>query len=470
VNKAFPDHWSFMLGEIAMYALVVLILTGTYLTFFFNDSQREVVYHGAYKPLDGVRMSEAYESVVHLSFDVRAGLVMRQIHHWAALVFLAAIVAHLCRIFFTGAFRRPRELNWIVGVTLLLLRAWRTASRGYSLPDDLLSGTGLRVANAFMLSIPIVGPHLAFFAFDGECPRHRDHLAALHPPRVDHPGRDRRAAERAPRDPSGVRSTRSSAAPASASATSWARGLWPTYAAKSIGLFAIVAGVPLGAGWTRADQPHLALRTVRPRRGEHRGAARLVSRLDRGRDPAVSALVSAHRALPASPRCSGRRSRSPRSRSRCSTRGRSSKAVSRATATSTISLIGRATGRCAPAIGVGVLTFYVVMLVAGAQDLFAQWFNLSIIAVTRRCRCSCSRCRSRTAIFTWRVCRDLAATHPRPGHDDPFRARSQPGRPRQPWRSRPSASGRDDSGPRRLRVARGLREKVTERAPETRWY
>ena len=114
-------------------------------------------------------MSEAYESVVRLSFDVRAGLVMRQIHHWAALVFLAAIVAHLCRIFFTGAFRKPREINWIIGVTLLLL-ALANGFAGYSLPDDLLSGTGLRVANAFMLSIPVVGPHLAFFAFNGEFP------------------------------------------------------------------------------------------------------------------------------------------------------------------------------------------------------------------------------------------------------------------------------------------------------------
>ena len=114
-------------------------------------------------------MSEAYRSTVHLSFDVRAGLLVRQIHHWAALLFLAAIVAHLCRIFFTGAFRRPREINWFVGLTLLLL-AVVNGFAGYSLPDDLLSGTGLRIAYSVVLSIPVVGAYAAFFVFGGEFP------------------------------------------------------------------------------------------------------------------------------------------------------------------------------------------------------------------------------------------------------------------------------------------------------------
>ena len=120
LNKIFPDHWSFMIGEIAMYCFVILILTGSYLTFFFNASQRDTVYQGSYRPLQGVHMSEAYRSVVDISFQVRAGLVMRQIHHWAAVVFLAAIVVHLCRIFFTGAFRKPRELNWVIGFVLFI--------------------------------------------------------------------------------------------------------------------------------------------------------------------------------------------------------------------------------------------------------------------------------------------------------------------------------------------------------------
>src|ERR671918_1195279 len=169
LNKVFPDHWSFMLGEIAMYAFAILVATGIFLTFFYSPSVNEIVYGGPYEPLRGVEMSEAYASVLRLSFEVRAGLVMRQIHHWAALVFVAAIVAHLSRVFFTGAFRRPREINWLIGVTLLLLAIYNGFS-GYSLPDDLLSGTGLRIAYSIALSIPFVGTWAAFLLFGGEFP------------------------------------------------------------------------------------------------------------------------------------------------------------------------------------------------------------------------------------------------------------------------------------------------------------
>jgi ubiquinol-cytochrome c reductase cytochrome b subunit len=169
LGKVFPDHWSFMIGELAMYAFLILVLTGLYLTFFFVPDSREVVYHGSYKPLQGVHMSEAYRSTLRLTFDVRAGLVMRQIHHWAALVFVGAVVAHLMRIFFTGAFRKPREVNWIVGMTLLIL-AIANGFTGYSLPDDLLSGTGLRIAYSIVLSIPLAGEWMAFLIFGGEFP------------------------------------------------------------------------------------------------------------------------------------------------------------------------------------------------------------------------------------------------------------------------------------------------------------
>ncbi len=169
LTKIFPDHWSFMIGEIAMYCLVILIVTGIYLTFFFVPATEEVVYDGAYTPLRGVEMSQAYASTLDISFEVRAGLVMRQMHHWAALVFVAAIVVHLCRVFFTGAFRRPRELNWIVGVTLLVL-AIGNGFFGYSLLDDLLSGTGVRVAYSIALSVPAAGTWLAFLFFGGEFP------------------------------------------------------------------------------------------------------------------------------------------------------------------------------------------------------------------------------------------------------------------------------------------------------------
>jgi quinol---cytochrome-c reductase cytochrome b subunit len=244
LNKAFPDHWSFMLGEIALYCFVILVGTGTFLAFFYNPSARQVVYTGHYAPLRGVHMSLAYRSVLQITFDVRAGLVMRQIHHWTALVFLAAIVAHVWRIFFTGAFRKPREINWMIGLTLLLL-AMANGFTGYSLPDDLLSGTGLRIAYSIVLSIPVVGEWAAFLIFGGQFPSDSilsrlfvihiflipaaiaallaAHLAILW--RQKHtqfagPGRTER----------NVVGSR----------------LWPTYAVKSVGLFAIVIGV-LGA-------------------------------------------------------------------------------------------------------------------------------------------------------------------------------------------------------------------------------
>jgi ubiquinol-cytochrome c reductase cytochrome b subunit len=169
LNKVFPDHWSFMLGEIALYTFVILILTGVFLSLFFDASLGETVYEGSYGPLRGVEMSQAYSSVVEISFDVRAGLVMRQIHHWAAILFIAAVLLHLLRVFFTGAFRRPRELNWIIGLTLFTLAIFNGFT-GYSLPDDLLSGTGLRIAYSIALSIPLVGTWLAFLVFGGEFP------------------------------------------------------------------------------------------------------------------------------------------------------------------------------------------------------------------------------------------------------------------------------------------------------------
>ena len=244
LNKIFPDHWSFMLGEVAMYSLVVLILTGVYLTFFFVPAAREVIYDGSYAPLRGQHMSAAYASTLDISFDVRAGLVMRQLHHWAALVFIAAIVLHLCRVFFTGAFRRPRELNWMVGVTLLLLSI-ANGFFGYSLLDDLLSGTGVRVAYSISLSIPVIGTWLTFLFFGGEFPATSfltrffvlhvmllpaliiglltAHLAILwRQKHTQFPGKGR-----SERTITGSR-------------------LWPTYALKSVATFFLVAGILAG--------------------------------------------------------------------------------------------------------------------------------------------------------------------------------------------------------------------------------
>src|SRR4051794_37604719 len=167
MNKVYPDHWSFLLGEIALYSFLILLLSGTYLTFFFDASMKEVAYNGSYAPLRNVEMSAAYDSALGLSFDVRGGLFMRQLHHWAALLFVAAIVVHLLRIFFTGAFRRPRETNWLIGVVLLVLSLLMGVT-GYSLPDDLLSGTGLRIISAILLSIPVVGTWVHFAVFNGD--------------------------------------------------------------------------------------------------------------------------------------------------------------------------------------------------------------------------------------------------------------------------------------------------------------
>ncbi|MFI7386512.1 cytochrome bc complex cytochrome b subunit [Streptomyces sp. NPDC049813] len=169
VRKVFPEHWSFMFGEIALYSLIILILTGVYLTLFFNPSMGETVYHGPYEPLQGVQMSEAYASTVKISFEVRGGLFIRQLHHWSALIMIAATMAHTLRHLLTGSFRKPRELNWLVGVVMLLLLTLE-GFLGYSLPDDLLSGTGLRIAEGVTLAIPVVGTYLTMFLFGGEFP------------------------------------------------------------------------------------------------------------------------------------------------------------------------------------------------------------------------------------------------------------------------------------------------------------
>ncbi|MFF4417329.1 cytochrome bc complex cytochrome b subunit [Streptosporangium sp. NPDC001559] len=169
LRKVFPDHWSFLLGEIALYSFIILLLTGTFLTFFFKPSMAHVVYEGSYEPLKDVTMSEAYASALQISFDVRGGLLMRQMHHWAALLFVAGMMVHALRVFFTGAYRKPRELNWLIGVLLLTL-ALAEGLTGYSLPDDLLSGAGLRITEGVAISLPLVGTWITFFLFGGEYP------------------------------------------------------------------------------------------------------------------------------------------------------------------------------------------------------------------------------------------------------------------------------------------------------------
>jgi len=178
LRYAFPDHWTFLFGEIALYSFMVLVGTGVFLTLFFEPSLARTTYEGAYAPLQGVEVSLAYDSALRLSFDVNAGLLMRQTHHWAALVFIAAIAVHLMRIFFTGAFRKPRDINYYVGLTMLVL-ALVEGFAGYSLLDDLLSGMGLAIAYATTLSIPVIGGDVAFLIWGDQFPGADDFISRL---------------------------------------------------------------------------------------------------------------------------------------------------------------------------------------------------------------------------------------------------------------------------------------------------
>ncbi|HEY8319174.1 MAG TPA: ubiquinol-cytochrome c reductase cytochrome b subunit [Amnibacterium sp.] len=168
-RKIFPDHWSFMLGEVALYSFVIILLSGSFLTFFFQASMADVVYNGSYVPLKGLQMSAAMQSTLNISFEVRGGLLMRQVHHWAALLFVASIGLHMLRIFFTGAFRKPREINWLIGFVLFVL-AMAEGFTGYSLPDDLLSGNGLRIIAGMVQGIPFIGSWIEWFVFGGQFP------------------------------------------------------------------------------------------------------------------------------------------------------------------------------------------------------------------------------------------------------------------------------------------------------------
>lgn len=180
MNKVFPSHWSFLLGEIALYSFIIVILSGVYLTLFYDPSMEDVTYSGPYTGLQGTEMSRAFESTLEISFEVRGGLFVRQIHHWGALIFVAAMFVHMFRIFFTGAFRKPREANWIMGSLLLILGMFE-GFFGYSLPDDLLSGTGVRATlSGIVLSIPVIGTWVHWALFGGEYPGNGDFIPRLY--------------------------------------------------------------------------------------------------------------------------------------------------------------------------------------------------------------------------------------------------------------------------------------------------
>jgi ubiquinol-cytochrome c reductase cytochrome b subunit len=442
--KVFPDHWSFLFGEIAMYCFVILVLTGTYLTFFFSPSAKEVTYHGSYVPLQGVPMTEAFRSTLRLSFDVRAGLVFRQVHHWAALVFVGAIVVHLCRVFFTGAFRRPREVNWIVGVTLLVL-VIVNGFFGYSLPDDLLSGTGLRIMYSVALAIPVVGTWLAFLLFGGEFPADDItsrmyvlhilvlpaliatlmgvHLAIVW--RQKHtqfpgPGRTEDNVVGSP--------------------------LWPSYAAKSAGLLCVLLAVLCLLGGLAQINPIWLYGPFRPSSvttaaqpdwymGWLEGALRLFP----GWRPSIFGYEVSELFVPAvllpgitfgmlyawpfvEPRLTGDRS--------------------------VHHLLDRP--RDHPhrtALGTGVLTFYVVLFVAGSQDVLAQHLGLGIPTVTWTLRVLGVVLPLAVAVVTARLCRGLQAADALDEQKAALRSRLLAGEPAAPEaEARPATVGRTLGG------------------------
>lgn len=164
-----PLHWTNMFGVIALACVFVLFVTGVILMFAYAPSSETVAYHGPYVPLAGAEMSKALESTLYISLEMPGGILLRQAHHWAALLLPAAIMLQMVVAFFTGAFRRPRRLSWLLLFGLLgaaLLGGWS----GYALPDDMLSGTGLRIVEGIMLGIPVVGTWLSRLLFGGGFP------------------------------------------------------------------------------------------------------------------------------------------------------------------------------------------------------------------------------------------------------------------------------------------------------------
>lgn len=157
------------MGVVSLACLAVLLVTGVVLMWFYDPSGKTVPYSGSYEPLNGVQVSEAYASTMHISFDVRGGLLLRQAHHWAALLLPASVMLQMLGVFFNGTFRRPRHLSWLLlAVTFLL--ALGAGWSGYALPDDLLAGTGLRIVEGILVGIPVVGTWATLVLFGGEFP------------------------------------------------------------------------------------------------------------------------------------------------------------------------------------------------------------------------------------------------------------------------------------------------------------
>lgn len=404
LDHIFPDNWSFMLGEIAFYCFIILVITGVWMAFFFDPSDTEVIYRGTYAPLHGQTVSVAYQSVVHMSLDVPSGLLIRQIHHWTADLFLAAIVCHMARLFFTGAFRKPRELNWIIGVTLLLLSIFNGFT-GYSLPGDLMSGLGLRIGYSIAESVPVAGNWLAYLFFGGQFPSseltHRlylihvfvvpllifgllgAHLALIwRQKHTQFPGAGRTEKRLV------------------------GSQLWPVYAFRSIALFCAVGGtVALLGGLVQINpiweygpyHPYLASSFAQPDwyTGWMEGALRLMPpwrlhlfgwTVSEVFWPAVVLPLGTFVLLWIYP------------------------FVERWWTGDRLyhNLLDRPRDRPGrTALGVAAFTFYAVLFVAGAQDVLGFYLNLQQVPVTYALRSLLIGLPILTGLATWRVCRGL---------------------------------------------------------------
>jgi ubiquinol-cytochrome c reductase cytochrome b subunit len=168
-QRPFQLHWTNIFGVVAAACLVVLMITGVVLMIFYSPSNEPVAYHGSYSPLNGVEVSRAFQTTMMISFDLPGGIVIRQAHHWSALLLPAALSMQLLIMFFRGAFRRPRRLRWLLVFGLLIV-AMLGGWSGYALPDDSLSGTGLRIFEGIVLGIPVIGTLVSALLFGNEFP------------------------------------------------------------------------------------------------------------------------------------------------------------------------------------------------------------------------------------------------------------------------------------------------------------
>ena len=169
LGKAFPAEDSFLLGEVAIFCFLFLVLSGVFLGFFYEPSTSDVEYDGSVAEFQGEEMPEAFVSVLHITYTVPFGMFIRRLHHWAAHLFVASIGLHMLRVFFTGAYRNPRELNWVVGTGLAVL-AMGAAYTGYALPFDEFAATATSIGYNLTVSVPLVGDFFGEIIFGGEFP------------------------------------------------------------------------------------------------------------------------------------------------------------------------------------------------------------------------------------------------------------------------------------------------------------